>query len=321
MTTVPHPSERHLLSDDEREQFLRDGYLVRRGVLDDARLEPLRQVFSRTVDQLARRWQDEGFVSDLHEDLPFDRRFAAIRAQLPAKFPTSWRRVLVSPEVYALWQQPELLGIARSVVGDEVYAHGVWNGRPREPHNHVQKVLWHQDAHYYKAWDPTDGRLLTMWMPLVPVDAESGCLEVAPRSHTRGWIERTHGYNGLFTVPDHVLADFQGVAVNMDPGDVLIFSDTTLHQSLDNTSDRVRWSIDIRFAEATGEVISKTPRGYWCFSASDPARVESYEEWASRYDYDRVGLDAELENAKFEGIDLDRLARKLQISRTEFEVF
>lgn len=314
---MTHP---HALSTEQLADFDRDGYLVLRGIVPSAVIDDLRDVFAATVDRLAAQWKTEGFIEDACEELPFETRFAALRSQLPSRFPTSWRKTLVSPTVYSLWQLPELVGPLRSLLGDELYAHGVWNGRPREPHNSMQKVLWHQDAHYFRDWDPADGGLVSVWMPLVPVTATSGCLEMAVGSHKRGWIARLRGSNGLFTVADEDLEGFERRAIEMEPGDALMFTDTTLHQSLDNVADHVRWSIDIRFGQATPNIISKTPRGYHCFSASDPSKVEPIDVWADRYDYDKFGLDAEIEDFD-SSADLDEAARSLGMSRSELEVF
>lgn len=314
---MAHP---HALTDEQLADYERDGVLLLEGVVPASVIADLRTLFEATVDKMAGQWHREGFIADPRPDLPFETRFAALREQLPARFPTSWRKILVSPTVYGLWQRPELLGAARSLLGDEVYAHGVWNGRPREPNNPIQKVLWHQDAHYYRDWDATDGRLISVWIPIVPVDEESACLEVAVGSHRKGRYERFRGVNRLFTVADGDLEGYEMRAFRMQPGDALIFSDTTLHQSLDNVSDHVRWSIDIRFGEATPEVMSKTPRGYYCYSGTDPSRVESYETWVDRYDYDKVGLDTEIEDLDT-SVDLDEAAKLLGISRSELEVF
>jgi hypothetical protein len=307
------------LTTEQLADYDRDGAVLLRGTVPLTVIAELRGLFEATVDKLATQWHSEGFVSDPCADHPFETRFAALREQLPARFPTSWRKILLSPTVYKLWQLPELLGPIRSLLGDEVYAHGVWNGRPREPNNPIQKVLWHQDAHYYSKWDASDGQLVSVWIPLIPVDEDSACLEVALGSHRKGKFERLRGANRLFTVADQDLEGYEKKAFRMEPGDALLFSDTTLHQSLDNISDHVRWSIDIRFGQASPEVIAKTPRGYYCSSA-DPSRVESYETWVERYDYDKIGLDAEIEDLDTD-VDLDDVATALGTSRSELEVF
>jgi ectoine hydroxylase-related dioxygenase (phytanoyl-CoA dioxygenase family) len=319
---VTTTDQSYALSADQLQQFDEQGYIILRDVIPAAALERVQEVFESVVERLATTWYEEGLITETYADLPFAKRFAALRAQLPSRFPTSWRKAMLSEAVYDLWQLPQLTGPVRSLAGDELYAHGVWNGRPREPHTSVQKVLWHQDAHYYKGWDKADGTLISVWMPLVPVDAPSGCLQLLEGSQRKGYVERVRGANGLFTVRDEELEGFPVITAAMQPGDALFFSDLTLHQALANEADYVRWSIDIRFGSATPQIIDKTPRGYYCYSASDPSRVESFEQWADRYDYSAVGLEAELENLE-EGsyTDLNEVAKQLQISRSELEVF
>lgn len=309
------------LTKDERSSFEEDGFVILRGIVPDETLAGVRAVFEATVDKLAKQWREEGFVTDTADDAPFERRFAVLREQLPPRFPTSWRKILVSPAVYSLWQEPAILDRIRDLIGDEVFAHGVWNGRPREPGNaDVQRIGWHQDAHYYRDWNDADGDLLTVWMPLVPVDVDSGCLQLLPGSHTRGWIPPVRSENNLLTVADEDLASGEPFTAVMDPGDALVFTDTTLHRALDNHSDRVRWSIDIRFGQATPAVMSKTPRGYICHSAADPSAVESFEAWEARYDYGLSELAEELERPPTT-LDVAEVAARMGTSRSELESF
>jgi hypothetical protein len=304
---------------DERQAYERDGYLIRRGVLSGTVLEGVRSVFAAAVDRLATAFVEDGLIQDAAEGVDFDHRWARIREQLPAKYPTAWRRILASPEVYALWQEPVLVELAADLFGDELLAHSIWNGRPRDPGGQdVQRIDWHQDAHYYKAWDAADGGLMSVWIPLVPVDASNGCLQVMPRSQTLGLLPQIRGANGLRTVPDDCLQG-EPVTLEMEPGDVFYFSDLTLHRALDNSSDRVRWSIDIRFGENTQAIASKSFRGYVCRSA-DPTRVEDFATWIARYDYDLASLAEEL-GTNHSGLDDDTVAAVLGTSKLELEAY
>jgi phytanoyl-CoA hydroxylase len=315
---------RHSLTAHELASYEEKGFVVLRGVVPEDARQAVTEAMTRAVEKMARAWKDEGLISDSCDELPFETRWAALRQQVPPKFPVSWRRILVSRGVYELWQRPEILGRARRIIGDEVYAHGIWNGRPREPGTAgTQKVDWHQDAHYYKNWNQTDGKLISCWMPLVPVDERSGCLEFLPGSHRSGILDRVIGDNGLFTVPRSALEGYAPVSVPAEPGDLIIFSDTTVHQALDNVADYVRWSIDIRFGEPTPEIISKTHNGYYCFSAADPSRVESYETWAQRHEYTYEELLDKLETraSSREPVSVDAVAKALGVSRAELDAF
>ena len=98
--------------------------------------------------------------------------------------------------------------------------------------------------------------------------------------------------NNLLGLDESELAGLQPVSCPMAPGDVLLFSELIYHRSVDNVSDRTRWSLDVRYFDAANTRLAakETQRyrgsGYYCYSAADPARVTAYEPWAATYDYD-----------------------------------
>jgi ectoine hydroxylase-related dioxygenase (phytanoyl-CoA dioxygenase family) len=307
------------LTEAEVAAYERDGFLIRRGVIDPETLAGLQRVFEDAVDRLADSWIEAGVITDVAKEHGFEHRWDVLRAQLPALYATAWRRILVSPEVYALWQHPELLATAHELVGPDLIAHAIWNGRPRDSGGHdTQRIHWHQDAHYYKQWDATDGKLMSAWLPLVPVDATAGCLELAPGSHRQGLVPQIPSVNGLRTVPDEYIPASPFIA-EMEPGDVLFFTDLTLHRALDNHAGRVRWSIDIRFGEATDPVVAKSGRGY-IVSHRDAARLESFEEWRAKYQYSLVELGEEL-GADYGDGDAATIAKTIGTSALDLESY
>ena len=283
VTTPPHAL------DNAQVAFLEEeGYLLVPNAIEPADLEPIKAVFAQAVEKQAQQWLAEGKIRDTHPEADFDHRYGLLREQLPPTHSNSWRSILVSPELYAIWQHPVLLGMARRLVGDEVWASRTWNGRPRAPKQGKQTIGWHQDAHYQRDYDPADGPVYSFWLPLVPVDEDSGCLQVAPRSHKQGIRPEVQlPNNGLRGLADHELAGFEPVTCVMQPGDVLIFTELTYHRALDNVSDRVRWSLDIRYHDARLQTLrEKNPGGYYCHS-SDPAWVTPYETWETQFDRSR----------------------------------
>ena len=282
-----------MLRADQLHRFQDDGYLIVRQVLGDAQLAPIRRVMEGTVDRQARQWLAQGLIQDRCEGEPFETRYGALRRQLPATFSNSWRRILVSPEIYAVWQYPQLITLMRRLIGDELYASAIWNGRPRAPQQSIQTIDWHQDAHYMQDYDPRADRLIGVWLPLVPVDEHSGCLQVIPGSHRNGLrpavrLER----NNLVGLEDRELAGQEPVSCSMTPGDVLLFTELLYHRSLENRSLRTRWSLDVRYFDATNEALPVKENqhyrgtGYYCYSGADASRVTPFAVWAAAYDYD-----------------------------------
>jgi hypothetical protein len=99
---------------------------------------------------------------------------------------------------------------------------------------------WHQD-HYY--WPVDSEHTVTMWMPLVDIDADMGMLTFASRSHLDGYL-------GTLPISDESDAVFQkfvdesGFEIvrqqRMAAGDATFHSGWNLHSAPGNRSDRMR---------------------------------------------------------------------------------
>lgn len=91
--------------------------------------------------------------------------------------------------------------------------------------------------------------VLTVWLPVTPATVQNGCLLVLPRSH-RGDLAHhclvSPAKKGLH-IPDQYLAQGEPLALPMQPGDVLFMHRRTMHASLANESDDIRWSMDLRY--------------------------------------------------------------------------
>ena len=281
-----------ILSEGQLESFEAEGWLVVQNALKEDHLGPIRQVMSRTVDRQSREWLRQGLIKDACEGEPFETRYGSLRQQLPATFSNSWRRILVSPEIFSVWQYPPLISIMRQLIGDELYASTIWNGRPRAPQQSVQTIDWHQDAQYMQDYDEKD-IAIGVWIPLVPVEEKSGCIQVIPGSHRKGLrpeirVER----NNLLGLADCEVEGMKAVSCPMVPGDVLLFSELLYHRSVENFSDYTRWSLDVRYFSALNKELEMKEKkryresGYYCFSSQDFSRVTPYEVWAAAYDYD-----------------------------------
>src|SRR5436190_12930750 len=123
-------ADRYALTSAELNEFRDRGVLLLRDRVPADTIRSLEVAFGRAVDRIA---EQRGVADALPTGAGYDERYRALREADSRPIMGAWRRVLVSPEVHALWQLPPMLGAARSVLGDAVLAHGIWNGRPREP--------------------------------------------------------------------------------------------------------------------------------------------------------------------------------------------
>jgi len=117
----------------------------------------------------------------------------------------------------------------------------------KEPHN-TKYIPWHQDASYW----PMEPRInLTAWIALGPTFPENGCLRLIPGSH-KEWLDdeyqpldKDSGFSRGLT-PEQV-DESRAVDMTMQPGDVVFFSEATLHGSNANRSDVPRLGFSLRF--------------------------------------------------------------------------
>jgi ectoine hydroxylase-related dioxygenase (phytanoyl-CoA dioxygenase family) len=93
----------------------------------------------------------------------------------------------------------------------------------------------HQD---WIAWPGFPRSFLTVLVPLDPTDADNGCTEVFPGYHKKGSLSAEDGqYHEL---PSDLIDESRGVNLELNPGDVAIFTGFTPHRSAANGSGRWR---------------------------------------------------------------------------------
>lgn len=140
---------------------------------------------------------------------------------------------------------------------------------------------WHQD----EASIPTRDRSLTaVWIPLVDVNTENGCLWILPESHKSGIIyERfPHNIPDVDSMPISRGFDPSGaVPVEMQAGSALVFSGYLLHNSNKNVSDIYRPTLSIHYCSFSTLIQwdgVKDYRGIVPVRGQDPYEKNGYVE-------------------------------------------
>ena len=180
----------------QRQAFDDQGYLLVRGVLDEQDFVPLRRVISSAIDHRAKELYDKGKISSLYEDLSFYHRLTQIQreSQKGPLLSWNWNKEVFSREVYELITHPKILDIVGSLIGPEITVNGDYWIRFKMPTGGESVFPWHQDSIYYNGnADPgqqvtfsEESQILTVWIPMVDVDEQNGCLQVIPGSHKQG---------------------------------------------------------------------------------------------------------------------------------------
>lgn len=244
------------LSREQVDFFRREGYLVAKGVIPRNVIEDLQNEIAGVVDETAKKLHAEGKITDLCENLGFLYRLTALQKQSPEIMGPVMGGSHAGPALFALMTCPQFLDAIESLVGPEIVASAVYRIRPKLPNDPAHEVPWHQDSGYFH----TSGDkhlILTTWVPLMNATVEAGCMEVVPRSHTRGVVRHYWGNikaPSLTVHPDH-LPETPPAPVPADVGDVVFLTNLTMHRSTPNTSGQVRWATDLRYnSDEVGDI-------------------------------------------------------------------
>ncbi len=251
------PDDR-LPSDQQVEEFSRDGAIVLRGVLRPPEVELLRQGIDANLAapsvraKVASRPDDPGFFI---EDF------------------CNWQ------EIPAYWDV-----ISRSAL-PAAAARLTKSTQVRLYHDHMltkesgtrQRTPWHQDQPYYNV---EGSQNVSFWIPVDPVSRAS-TLELVAGSHKGPWLmPRTFMTNEARWFPEGALADLPDIEADraahdilgwaVEPGDAIAFNMLTLHASAGLEPGRRRRVFSVRML---GDDMRHAPRR-WKTSPDFPGLAE-----------------------------------------------
>jgi len=260
-----------MLSDDQLDSFQRNGYLVVEHVLDDGDLAPLEREYAALLDDLANRLYQQGEIDSAYAEFDFTERFARVVAQYPecidrmnislpldnGEIDADRYQAHTGPAVFELLRNPKVLDVVESVIGAEIASSPVQQMRIKPPlaqlvednvaHSGVGNTTWHQDTVAVLS-EADDTNQVTVWIAVTDANEENGCLVSIPGSH----LERAHRHvPGEIprepTVPADIIGGRTGNALPVERGGIIIFHKQNIHCSRPNRSNRLRWSLDLRY--------------------------------------------------------------------------
>lgn len=147
--------------------------------------------------------------------------------------------------VYDMATHPGILDRITTLLGPNVVMWAVhfWY---KEPHN-GKYLPWHQDGAY---WAIEPKKNVTAWIALGPTFIKNGCLRIIRGSH-RSNLEHKRSTDaasafGQGLTPEDV-DESKAIALEMQPGEIVIFNEKTIHGSQANTSDIARVALSVRY--------------------------------------------------------------------------
>ena len=249
------------------EQFREEGYALIRGFID---AEEVRRLQAETAAIYAEgmthhtTYRHGNLNFQVLPEEEFGQRYV-IQAHWFSWINDWFDAFRSRPEYFAILEP--LLGRDIKQVGQQIH----W----KPPGANTTGYRFHQDLRFRDQANYVDvvGNTVTTGLAIDPSTRENGCLQVIPGSHKRGYLGLSDEGDGQImkglTAEDELRAKDLNpedvVHLEMQPGDLAMWSLLTVHGSLPNTSDH-----DRAFAISSYVRADCTERGEWAFRDGVP---------------------------------------------------
>ena len=247
-----------MLTKEQKKMYKEKGYVIIENLFTHSELNPIIEYAKVVISSVAKKLYSDKLISNLYEDLDYTQRLIAINQEYSnAAIVATLQRKMGKP-LFDLWNDDKLMAIVQELLGEDIDGHPFWTLRSQVPNEKLLTVPWHQDAAYLKdGASPT----LIFWIPLTNASKDSGCMEIIP-TKSDGREDRLYkhkvqnnqtGYeNSWYVELDEEIDILEIVTCEMSIGSVLLFNESIVHRSLNNSSNNTRWSLDIRYQQANG---------------------------------------------------------------------
>ena len=237
-----------LLSKDQIRQYHEDGFLIVPNFFSREQLQPVIQWINSVVDDLAERLYAAGKIRDKHADADFYTRLTKLEEGVPRRRGAGsylWHPRAAAGRPVGVQATPGR-GRAGARPGD-CRASGV-ELATKTPLNPLTTVPWHQDTAFMAAgaehtFQPT------AWIPFIDADSVNGTLRTLRGGHRSGKVFPHQQYKKTWYlyITDDDLPEGEVVTCEMPIGSLLLFNQLLPHCSTENFSDKIRWSVDLRW--------------------------------------------------------------------------
>lgn len=268
-----------------QEQFEEHGYVILKGIFSPNVLQRVKAELELLVDRAADAQIAVGKIHDRFAFEPFETRFFRLFEERMDDAPRSFRRELHLAGMFEMFFHSRLLDMVELFLGPEIRLYPNYTVRPKFPEWKGTEVLWHQDGGYTAGGNMgvRDLRMINAWAPLVPVRVGNGCMEFAPGTHRLGVVPHEKREYYLEISESHLNRHVgETIAIELDPGDAVLFHNLLFHRGLPNISDAIRWSCDWRYQDATQPTM-REQEGHLARSRKFSENVvQDAEDWAAR---------------------------------------
>ncbi|UVI31549.1 phytanoyl-CoA dioxygenase family protein [Paenibacillus spongiae] len=274
------------LTIDQVIQYQTEGYLIVEDVISDDILQPVIDELSAEIARKAEQLHTEGKITNLHESEPFERRYGLLHAQCAEIGRGLDINEYLGKAMFDFLRNDSLLDLVECLLGSELSCNPIQHVRAKLPlnpaagrteTNYYENVPWHQDC-AVTTEDSDASEIITFWLPLIDATAVTGCMEIMPEVFKLGYMK--HQAQGGTTIVPEQLPHVEPVCGECRKGGIVIMNKYTPHRGITNRSDRIRWSIDLRYHKSGANSGRSIQPSFVVRSKAAPENVlTDHEEW------------------------------------------
>jgi phytanoyl-CoA hydroxylase len=215
-----------------------DGAQILRGVFTKEQTGALKQLVSRIVDYANKGLED-----------PFERYYMGHISDQGVLYDLFQRH----PEFQEFARNPRILDALEPLLGEHIMLYV--NSLIFKPKEIDNEVPWHQDF----LNRPDEPPKVICWIALDDATKENGCLRVIPGSHKKGAYDwyRVKGAAHHDRIREQDIDVDKKVYLEMQEGDVLLFSQFMVHGSDGTKSDMPRRAFRIAYQSLDKVFVSR----------------------------------------------------------------
>ncbi len=246
-----------ILSNEQLEQFNKNGFLILRSFVDKEKCEAILDVAKMHLKHKVEPIETEVGYDEKSKEYRTD--VADYSSKEAGTTVRRLRQVYSRDILFKEWMEDEKIRpVLQQILHDQVVITTAHHNSimTKMPYLSTQ-TRWHQDRRY---WRYSDDNLVSIWLALEDEVSQNGALEFIPGSH-RMKFER-----GQFDEKDYLREDLdqntpiieKKVSTTLEKGDVLIFHSLLMHRANKNNTDKPKLSFVYTVKGASTHVIEGT---------------------------------------------------------------
>ncbi|MEA2029565.1 MAG: phytanoyl-CoA dioxygenase family protein [Campylobacterota bacterium] len=215
------------LTQEQLDQFNRDGFLLLRGFANPNECEAILEVAQKELEAKCEPIESEGEYTEDNSRVGTVRRLRQVYGRSPI-FARWMENVEIRPTLKQVLGETPVITIA--------HHNSIMTKMPRQS----SQTCWHQDIRY---WHFEGDNLVSVWLALGDEYNENGVLEFIPTSHKMEFSPEQFDEK-LYFLDNEKNRDIINTKVSYDlrQGDIVLFHAKTLHRANANQTDDAKIS-------------------------------------------------------------------------------